>query len=88
MPQKKSITTMKIRLHSYNSKEENITPPFEVTRIPEVGECFMMSNSGPCFKVLLVVHKPYPNSDSKAEVYAEEMELSKAKTEAGYKGIP
>jgi hypothetical protein len=91
MLQNNSITTTRIRLHTYDNsegREEEAPASRVVAYIPGVGEYFNLSSDSSWFKVLLVVHHLYPGEtvDIAADVYAERVERAEAIKASGYKG--
>jgi hypothetical protein len=73
--------------------QEKSTAPHESTRIPEVGEYFMTSNTGSWYQVVVVAHK-LPSLGTpmdvgvEVEVYAVKVERSKILKTAGYEDTP
>ena len=70
--------------------QENSIAPHESTRIPEVGEYFMTSDTSPWYQVLVVAHKLPPlgtpmDVGVEVEVYAVKVERSQILKTAGYK---
>jgi len=78
---------MKVFLHTRDPEEpEGINNFYEFARIPAVGEYVAISSDSPWFKVVLVVHTPFP-CDCEAEVYAVKEDHNEVMEASGYKGI-
>jgi hypothetical protein len=63
----------KVFLHTYGRKDsEGTHQEAEFERLPVVGEIISLDATSPWYEVRLVVHTPFHDADSDAEVYALE----------------
>jgi len=78
---------MKVFLHTRDPKESECVNQFlEFARIPVIGEHVAISSDSPWFKVVVVVHTPFP-CDCEAEVYAVKVEHLEVIKASGFKGV-